>query len=62
MSSRKLSKSGGDGGIVIYMPEGTTSRVMAAYRPYNEFYDIYSVSPEYFGYTLVYLGMDKLQL
>jgi hypothetical protein len=34
------------------MPEGTTSRVMAADRPY-EFYDFYSVSPEYFGYTLV---------
>jgi hypothetical protein len=24
--------------------------VMAADRPYGEFYDIYSVSPEYFGY------------
>jgi hypothetical protein len=30
--------------------EGTTSRVMAAYRPYGEFYDFYSISPEYFGY------------
>jgi hypothetical protein len=37
------------------MWEGTTSRVMAADRPYGEFYDFYSVSPEYFGYTLVYL-------
>jgi hypothetical protein len=27
--------------------------VMAADRPYGEFYDFYSVSPEYFGYTLV---------
>jgi hypothetical protein len=27
--------------------------VMAAYRPYGEFYDFYSVSPEYSGYFLV---------
>jgi hypothetical protein len=27
--------------------------VMAANRPYGEFYDFYSVSPEYFGYTIV---------
>jgi hypothetical protein len=33
----------------------TTSRVMAADRPYGEFYDFHSVSPEYFGYTLVIL-------
>jgi hypothetical protein len=26
---------------------------MAADMPYGEFYDFYSVSPEYFGYTLV---------
>jgi hypothetical protein len=26
---------------------------MAADRPYGEFYDFYSVSPKYFGYTLV---------
>jgi hypothetical protein len=26
---------------------------MAVDRPYGEFYDFYSVSPEYFGYTLV---------
>jgi hypothetical protein len=32
------------------MREGTTSRVMAADRPFGEFYDFYSVSPEYFGY------------
>jgi murein tripeptide amidase MpaA len=37
----------------FYMREGTTSRVMAADRPYVEFYDFYSVSPEYFGYTFV---------
>jgi hypothetical protein len=35
------------------MREGTTLRVMAADSPYCEFYDFYSVSPEYFGYTLV---------
>jgi hypothetical protein len=35
------------------MWEGTTSRVMVADRPYGEFYDFYSISPEYFGYTLV---------
>jgi hypothetical protein len=35
------------------MLEGTTSRVMAADRLYGEFYDFYSVSPEYFGFTLV---------
>jgi hypothetical protein len=31
------------------MWEGTTSKVMAADRPYGEFYNFYSVSPEYFG-------------
>jgi hypothetical protein len=36
-----------------YMREGTTSRVMAADKPYVEFNDFYSVSPEYFGYTPV---------
>jgi hypothetical protein len=38
------------------MREGTTSRVMAANRHYGEFYDFYSVSPEYFGLTLVILN------
>jgi hypothetical protein len=38
----------------VYMREGTTSRVMAADRSYGEFYDFYSVSPKYFGYTLVF--------
>jgi hypothetical protein len=28
-------------------------RLMAASRPYGEFYDLYGVSPEYFGYTLI---------
>jgi hypothetical protein len=32
------------------MQEGTTLRVMVADRPYGEFYDFYSISPEYFGY------------
>jgi hypothetical protein len=35
------------------MREGTTSRVMAADRLYGEFYDFYSVRPEYFGFTLL---------
>jgi hypothetical protein len=33
---------------------------MAADRPYGEFYDFYSVSPEYFGYTLVHLHIRLL--
>jgi hypothetical protein len=33
--------------------EGTTSRVMAADRPCDEFYNFYSVSPEDFEYHLV---------
>jgi hypothetical protein len=37
------------------MREGTTSRVTAANRPYGEFYYFYSVSPENFGSTLVFL-------
>jgi hypothetical protein len=39
----------------VYMREGTTWRVRAADRPYGEFYDFYSVIPEYFEYTLVRL-------
>jgi hypothetical protein len=35
------------------MREGPTSRVMVADMPYGEFYDFYSVGPEYFGYSLV---------
>jgi hypothetical protein len=42
-------------GTGVYMREGTTSRVMAGDRPYGEFYDFYSVSPEYFGYHHVNL-------
>jgi hypothetical protein len=59
-TSRKRSKNGGDGGTGVYMREGTTSRVMAADRPYGDFYDFYSVSPEYFGYTLVLHSYDVL--
>jgi hypothetical protein len=36
------------------MREGPTSRVTVADRPYGEFYDFYSVSPEHVGSTLVY--------
>jgi len=35
------------------MQEGTTSMVMAADRPYGEFYDFDSVRPENFGYHFV---------
>jgi hypothetical protein len=35
------------------MREGTTSRMMAADKPYGEFYGFYSVCSEYFGYSLV---------
>jgi hypothetical protein len=35
---------------------GITSRVMAADRPHDKFYDFYGVSPEYFGYSLAYLS------
>jgi len=40
--------------------EGTTSRATAADRPYDEFYDFYSVSPEIFGSTLVLLVVTVL--
>jgi len=52
-SLTELSKNGGDGGTGVYMLEGNTSRVTAADRPYGEFYDFYSVSPENFGSTLI---------
>ena len=45
------SKNGEDGGTGVYMREGTTSRVTAAERTYNKFYDFYSASPENFGST-----------
>jgi hypothetical protein len=46
---RKRSKNGGEVGTGVDMREETTSRVMAADRPYGEFCDFYSFSPEYFG-------------
>jgi hypothetical protein len=52
-TSRKRSKNGGDGGTSVFVQEGATSRVMVATRPYGKFYDFYSVSPKYFGYTLI---------
>jgi hypothetical protein len=60
-TSRKRFKNGGDGGIGVYMREGTTSRMMAADGPYGEFYDFYSVSPKYFGYTFVRLIFEIMQ-
>jgi hypothetical protein len=51
---QKAFQNRGDGGTGVYMREGTTSRVMAADRPYGEFYDFYSVGPEYFGHILVH--------
>jgi hypothetical protein len=54
ITSRKRSKNGGNSGTGVYMREGITSRVMAADRPYGEFYGFYSASPEYFGYALVF--------
>jgi hypothetical protein len=42
----------GDGGTGVYMRVGNTSKVVAADRPYGEFYDL---SPEYVGYTHVLL-------
>jgi hypothetical protein len=50
-----FQKRGGDGGNDVHMREGNTWRVMVTYRPYGEFYDLYSVSPELLGYHLVYI-------
>jgi hypothetical protein len=44
------------------MREGATSRVTAADRPYGEFYDFYSVSPENFGYHLVRVPKETEEL
>jgi hypothetical protein len=46
---QKPSENGRDDGTDVYMRERTTSRVMAADRPYCEFYNLYIVSPEYCG-------------
>jgi hypothetical protein len=48
MTSRKRFINGRDCGTGVYMREGATSRVMAADRPCGNFFDFYSVSPEYF--------------
>jgi len=42
------------------MREGTNSRVTAADRPYGEFYDFYSVSPENFGSTHVIIIISEV--
>jgi hypothetical protein len=53
MTYKKRSKNRGDGRTDVHMQEGATSRVMEADKPDGEFYDFYSVSPEYFEYALV---------
>ena len=52
-------QNGGDGETGVYMREGSTSRVTAADRPYGEFYDFYTVSPENFGSTLTHSYIHK---
>ena len=37
----------------VYTREGTTSRVTAADRPYGEFCDFYSISPENLDTTCI---------
>jgi hypothetical protein len=46
-------QNGGDDGSGVYMRKGTTSMMMAADRHSGEVYGFYSVSAEYFAYTLV---------
>jgi hypothetical protein len=58
-TSRKRFKNGGGGGTGVFMREETTLRVMAADRPYGEFYVFYSVGPEYFGYIIVVIIRHK---
>jgi hypothetical protein len=43
------------------MQEETTLMVVAADRPYGEFYDLYSISPEYFGYYHVPGDLDETE-
>jgi hypothetical protein len=59
ITSRKRSKNGVDGGIGVYMRNGTTSRVMAVSWPYSEFYNFYSVSPKYFGFHHVHEDLSR---
>ena len=56
------SKNGGDNGTGVYMREGATSRVTAADRTYNNFYDFYSPSAENYGSTHVLVGNDMNNL
>jgi hypothetical protein len=58
-TSRKRSKNEGEGGTGVYMREGTTSRVTEADRPCGEFYGLYSVSLEYFGFHLGRAAMKE---
>jgi hypothetical protein len=44
-------------GTGVYMREGTTSKAMGVDRPYGQFYDFYSVSPEYIRYHLIHLKL-----
>jgi hypothetical protein len=44
--SRNHSKNGGDGGMFVYMREGTTSKMMAVDIPYGGFYYVYSAKFE----------------
>jgi hypothetical protein len=44
----------GDGGTGVYMREGTTSRVMAADRPYGEFHEILQRQSGIFWISLLY--------
>jgi hypothetical protein len=57
-----IPKNGRDSGTSVYMWEGPTSRVMVAIRAYGKFYDFYSVSPEYLGYTIVCGTINSLYL
>jgi hypothetical protein len=44
------------------MRGAATSKVTAADRPYGEFYEFYSVNPEYFGYRDVKRGGSELRV
>jgi hypothetical protein len=44
------------------MWEGATLRVMAGNRPYGEFYNFYSISPECFGYHQCPQNRTKLKI
>jgi hypothetical protein len=57
-TSRKRSKNG-EGRTGVYMREGPPSKVMAANRPYGEFYDYYSVRPENVWYTLASIATKR---